>query len=319
MRFASQVGTPGIGQPLTSLRQFKVPLPPIHTQLAIAELLASLDDKIELNRQINETLEAMAHAIFRDWFVDFGPTRRKIDGATDPVEVMGGLVNDPDRAQELAALFPARLGDDGLPEGWEERRLDEICSQHTASLAPLSYPDEFFDHYSIPAFDKERSPAAELGAAILSNKTLVPSNAVLLSKLNPEIARVWLPNKDARHREICSTEFLAYTPTEPFGRALIYTLFTSDPFRSLLCGMVTGTSKSHQRVSPKALAQREVLTVGVAEAVQFEAVVQPLLDRILHNRGESRTLAATRDLLLPKLMSGEIRLRDAEREIEAVA
>lgn len=294
-------------------------LPPLCEQKTIAFVLSNLDDKIELNRRMNETLEAMAQAIFRDWFIDYGPTRRKMDGATDAIEIMGGLVSDPDRARELAALFPGSLGDEGRPKGWKEKRLDEIGSQHTASLTPLSYPEERFDHYSIPAFDKERSPTTELGAAILSNKTLVPSNAVLLSKLNPEIARVWLSNNSARHRKICSTEFLAYTPNEPFGRALLYALFTSDPFRTLLCGMVTGTSKSHQRVSSKALAQREVLTLGLAEAAQFETIVCPLLDRVQHNRGENRTLAATRDLLLPKLMSGEIRLRDAERAIEAVA
>lgn len=297
----------------------KIKVPDRPEQDDIVNLLGSLDDKIELNRRMNETLEAMAQAIFRDWFIDYGPTRRKMDGATDAIEIMGGLVSDPDRARELAALFPGSLGDEGRPKGWKEKRLDEIGSQHTASLTPLSYPEERFDHYSIPAFDKERSPTTELGAAILSNKTLVPSNAVLLSKLNPEIARVWLSNNSARHRKICSTEFLAYTPNEPFGRALLYALFTSDPFRTLLCGMVTGTSKSHQRVSSKALAQREVLTLGLAEAAQFETIVCPLLDRVQHNRGENRTLAATRDLLLPKLMSGEIRLRDAERAIEAVA
>lgn len=301
----------------TILASLPFVLPPLDEQETIASVLSDFDDKIDLNRRTNETLEAMAQTIFRDWYVDFGPTRRRQDGATDPVEIMGGLVSDPDRARELAALFPARIGDDGLPEGWAVRKLDEIASQHTATLTPLHHPEELFNHYSIPAFDKERSPTTELGAAILSNKTLVPSNAVLLSKLNPEIARVWLPNKSARDKEICSTEFLAYTPNEPFGRVLLYALFTSDPFRTLLCGMVTGTSKSHQRVSPKALAQREVLAVGVAETASFEAVVGPLLDRVQHNRDENHTLAATRDLLLPKLMSGEIRLHDAEREAAA--
>ena len=73
---------------------------------------------------MNATLEGMAQAIFRDWFVDFGPTRRKQDGADDPVQIMGGLVQDPARAQPLADLFPAVIGDDGLPEGWEYRRLE---------------------------------------------------------------------------------------------------------------------------------------------------------------------------------------------------
>ena len=91
--------------------------------------LGSLDDKIELNRRMNETLEAMAQAIFRDWFVDFGPTRRKIEGATDPVEIMGGLVTDPERAsQQMADMFPASFGDNGLPEGWTGRHCGRRCA-----------------------------------------------------------------------------------------------------------------------------------------------------------------------------------------------
>ena len=120
-----QLASGSSAQPMlnkSNFSQISLELPPIAEQTAIADLLSSLDDKIELNRRMNETLEAMAQAIFRDWFVDFGPTRRKIDGATDPVEVMGGLVSDPDRARELAALFPAVLATMGCRRGGEKAR-----------------------------------------------------------------------------------------------------------------------------------------------------------------------------------------------------
>ena len=120
-----QLASGSSAQPMlnkSNFSQISLELPPIAEQTAIADLLSSLDDKIELNRRTNETLEAMAQAIFRDWFVDFGPTRRKIDGATDPVEVMGGLVSDPDRARELAALFPAVLATMGCRRGGEKAR-----------------------------------------------------------------------------------------------------------------------------------------------------------------------------------------------------
>jgi type I restriction enzyme, S subunit len=106
LRFASQVGTPGIGQPLSSLRQFTLPIPPLKDQTAIASVLASLDDKIELNRRMNETLEATARTIFKDWFVDFGPTRAKLEGRA------------PYLAADIWSLFPDRLDDDGQPDGW---------------------------------------------------------------------------------------------------------------------------------------------------------------------------------------------------------
>ena len=295
----------------------RIKVPDRQGQDAIVELLGSLDDKIELNRRVNETLEAMAQAIFRDWFIDFGPTRRKMDGASDPIAIMGGLVTDPDQARELAELFPARFGDNGLPEGWEASRLEELAHQHTSTLTPNLYPGENFALYSIPAFDKERNPSLEAGTTIRSNKTIVPPDAVLLSKLNPEITRVWLPHQKDDRRAISSTEFLAYTTRKPYGRALLYALFDSAPFRELLCSMVTGTSKSHQRVSPKALAMRGVLAASPAAAQEFEALAGPLLDRLQHNRTENQSLAATRDLLLPKLMSGEIRLGDTEAGLEA--
>lgn len=299
------------------VKRISIPLPPFADQVAVAELLDDLDDKAELNSCTNETLEAMAQTIFRDWFVDFGPTRRKIEGTTDPVEIMGGLVPAPDRAQQLADLFPAVMGADGLPEGFENLRLEEISLQHTPSLAPITYPDEIFAHYSLPAFDRDRNPVIEAGKTILSNKTIVPPLAVLLSKLNPEILRVWLPADHADHRAICSTEFLTFTARKGFGRALVYSLFSSAPFRSLLAGMVTGTSKSHQRISPKALGKQKVLTVSAGAAVAFDALVEPLLHKVRHNQAESRTLAKTRDVLLPKLMSGEIMLRDANGHLEA--
>jgi type I restriction enzyme S subunit len=99
LKFSSQVGTPGIGQPLTSLRQFKVPLPPLRIQDEIAGLLAILDDKIELNRQISGTVEATARAIFKDWFVDFGPTCAKAEGRS------------PYLAKEIWNVFPDALNE----------------------------------------------------------------------------------------------------------------------------------------------------------------------------------------------------------------
>ncbi|WP_306049503.1 restriction endonuclease subunit S [Oceaniradius stylonematis] len=112
-------------------------------QDGIAELLGSFDDKIELNRHMNETLEAMAQAIFRDWFVDFGPTRRKIEGATDPVVVLGGLIPAPEKAARIASLFPATLGDDGLPEGWEQKPISDLCDA-VGGATPSTKREEFW-------------------------------------------------------------------------------------------------------------------------------------------------------------------------------
>ncbi len=108
------------------LNKLTVTIPGKEAQQAIAATLSLLDQKIEVNRRMNETLEGMAQAIFRDWFVDFGPARRKAAGAIDPVAIMGSLTPDPARAAHFAALFPAALGNDGLPVGWRFAPLSDV-------------------------------------------------------------------------------------------------------------------------------------------------------------------------------------------------
>ncbi len=286
------------------LREMTIPLPPLGYQRAMAEVAAALADKIDLNRRMNETLEAMARALFKDWFVDFGPTRAKMEG------------REPYLAPDLWALFPDRLDDEGKPEGWEMFRLDHIAEHHKRTITPYSDPETVFEHFSLPAFDNGQNPALDAGEAIKSNKTVVPPRAVLLSKLNPEITRVWLTETAGRYPQIASTEFLTFIGRNGADRGLLFCLFSDVQFREMLLGMVTGTSKSHQRVSPPDLMRREVLVGHAVLFEHFAALVGPLLDRVLANRNESRTLAQTRDLLLPKLMSGEIRVRDAERMVE---
>jgi type I restriction enzyme S subunit len=280
-------------------------VPPLPEQRAIAATLGALDDKIELNRKMNATLEAMARALFRDWFVDFGPTRAKMEGRA------------PYLSPDLWSLFPDRLDDEGKPEGWEVFTLGQIAEHHTKSLTPAKMADGEVEHFSLPAFDKGQIPAIDHGATIKSNKTLVPAEAILLSKLNPEIPRIWMPESQGRLLQVTSTEFLAYTAKGGAGRSFLFCLFSDQGFREMLHGMVTGTSKSHQRISPPSLLGRDVVVGAKQMFGAFEKLVVPLLERVRANRAESRTLAQTRDLLLPRLMSGELRVAEAERAVEA--
>jgi type I restriction enzyme S subunit len=298
-----QTGVPHIN--LGLLRDVEVDWPTLPVQRAIAATLGALDDKIELNRKMNATLEAMARALFRDWFVDFGPTRAKMAG------------RPPYLSPDLWPLFPDRLDAEGKPEGWEAFTLGQIADHHTRALSPSETPGALFEHFSLPAFDKDQNPALDRGATIKSNKTLVPPGAILLSKLNPEIPRVWLPEMPNGRQQIASTEFLAYTGKDGTLRGLLFCLFSDNDFRRMLQAMVTGTSKSHQRISPPDLLRREVIS-GTAELFRrFDDAVTLPLNRVLANRAETRTLAQTRDLLLPRLMSGELRLAEAERVVEA--
>ena len=283
-------------------------VPSLAEQCAIAHVLGTLDDKIELNQRMNETLEAIARALFKSWFIDFDPVRAKMEG------------RDSGLPQHIADLFPDRLVDSemgDIPEGWEIYRLDRLAEHHTKSTSPLRSPDTEYEHFSIPAFDAGQSPSIEPGAAIRSNKTIVRKDAVLLSKLNPRISRVWVPADSMGKPQICSTEFLVFTPRSPANRSLLFALFADQSFRALLKSMVTGTSKSHQRVPPKALKTQEVLAGTPRVFKVFGEVIWSMLAGILRNRSETSTLAALRDMLLPKLISGEIRVPDAERALES--
>ena len=289
---------------LPTIRRLPICLPSLAEQRAIAHILGTLDDKIELNRRMSETLEAMARALFKAWFVDFDPVRAKMEG------------RDPGLPKHIADLFPARLVDSELgeiPEGWEVAPVGDVVEQLGDKENPLASPDVPFQHFSIPAFDDGQLPKKELGECIKSQKSRVPPGVVLLSKLNPEIERVWLVDVKPDDRAVCSTEFLVFRPRPPFARSYAYCLARSPVFRQELEGLVTGTSKSHQRAQPASILALNAVMPPDSLAVAFEHIAGPLLQRTLECRSESLNLAALRDTILPKLISGELRLRDAER------
>jgi type I restriction enzyme S subunit len=302
------------GTTMASLNQAiieRVPvlLPPLTEQRAIAHILGTLDDKIELNRRMSETLEAMARAIFKSWFVDFDPVRAKAEGRA------------PGLPQPLADLFPARLVDSDLgeiPEGWGVGRFGDAVEQLRDNVNPLASPGVDFRHFSIPAFDEGQWPKQELGESIKSQKSRVPPGVVLLSKLNPEIERVWLVDVQPEDRAVCSTEFLVLQPRPPSGRSYAYCLSRSPVFRQDIEGLVTGTSKSHQRAQVGSILGLTVVNPSDLPVQNFERAAEPLLKRTLACRRDSRTLAALRDTLLPKLIAGELRVKDTDRMVEFV-
>ena len=172
-----------------------------------------------------------------------------------------------------------------------------------------------FQHFSLPAFDAGQMPVLELGSEIKSNKTTVPKDAVLLSKLNPHIPRIWLPsmvNKEA----VCSTEFLPFIPNGPATKAFVYCLLSAPDFSSSLCQLVTGTSNSHQRIKPDGVLSLPATIPPTEIASEFDAVASLLFARLRANRQQAQTLATLRDTLLPRLISGQLRLPEAEALIE---
>ena len=206
-------------------------------QRRIAHILGTLDDKIENNRKTAKTLEAMAQAIFKSWFVDFDPVRAKMAG-----ESRESICKRLKLTPEILDLFPDRLVDSELgeiPEGWGVGMLDNLAALVTDSTSPGRSPHTVFEHYSIPAFDAGRTPAMELGESIKSNKYVVKDRAVLVSKLNPHTPRIWLPaNGDGA--AICSTEFMQFVPHEREDRPYLYCLMISQSMQEEVLKHVTG-------------------------------------------------------------------------------
>jgi type I restriction enzyme S subunit len=279
---------------------YPVPIPTTEHRLAVA-ILDAIEERIEINRRINETLEAMARALFKSWFVDFDPVRAKGEGCAT------GL------PKEISELFPESFEDSELgevPKGWTVGKIGDLLALSRSGLNPGAFEDEVFEHYSIPAFDDGRTPKIEEGQSIKSNKFIVVPGCVLLSKLNPRTPRIWLPllSSPLRARAVCSTEFLVTLPKHNSSQEFLYCLLSSDNFTTEFTTLVTGTSGSHQRVRPESLLNLDSVLPPLGLVQRFTELVSPMLHRINQNLAESGTLTAQRDTLLPKLLSGEIRI-----------
>lgn len=282
-----------------NLGKIEVPCPPLQAQDEIVGVLGAIDDRIDNLRQTNATLEAIAQALFKSWFVDFDPVHAKAEG------------REPEGMDAAtAALFPSEFEDSELgpiPKGWRRVSFGDVATLSKGSVSPMATPAQEFQHYSLPAFDAGQLPLTELGEAIKSNKTPVPSNAVLVSKLNPHIPRIWFVGDTGPHA-VCSTEFLVWTPKPGVSSAFVYTLAASTAFNSAMRQLVTGTSNSHQRVKPAQLAEIQTATISTDALARFDAIAAPLLQQVVHNRRRAAVLAETRDTLLPRLISGKLRL-----------
>lgn len=269
----------------------------------VARILGTLDDRIELSRRMSETLEALAQALFKSWFVDFDPVRAKAEGRPS------GLPPD------LDTLFPAAFEESELgkiPSGWSVRPLRDLVEQLRDSDDPMSSPDTTFEHYSIPAFDQDQLPRQEHGKNVKSRKFKVPSRAVLVSRLNPEVERVWLVVVEGDEKAICSTEFLVLQSQPPVTDSFVYCLARSRSFREIMKSLVTGTSNSHQQARVDAVLSLGVISPSATILREFDCRTRAILDLSLNYRRASRNIAEQRDALLPRLISGELRMGAAE-------
>lgn len=303
---------------LKDLVNFPIPYPNVNRRERILEVLSSLDQKIELNRRMNETLEAMAQAIFRDWFVDFGSTRRKLEGATDPVEIMGGLVQDAERAQAIADLSPAVFGDNGLPEGWKSKSLlDQANWINGAAYKNMHFSDapDALPVVKIAELKNGVTSNTKRTNTALGERYRISDGELLFSwSGNPDTsidAFVWIGGDAWLNQHI-----FAVRENGVRSKAALYVLLKAlmPQFAELARNKQT-TGLGH--VTKEDMRRLEIAVAPKPVEAAFEALVTPIIDLLVSKLVENRTLAATRDLLLPKLMSGEIRLAEGDELMEA--
>ncbi len=288
--------------PTDSFDHLIVSIPPLPEQRAIAHILGTLDDKIELNRRMNETLEAMARALFKSWFVDFDPVRAKMES------------RGPGLPKHLADLFPNRLDNDDEPEGWIQGTLSEVADSPKRGISSADVAED------TPYIGLEHMPRRSIalteweGAGkVTSNKSQFKRGEFLFGKLRPYFHKVGCAPVDG----ICSTDIVVVVPKASDWAAFTLSCLSSDEFVDYTDQTSTGTKMP--RTSWKTMDQYRICLPSKQVLCAFQSIAQPLIERIVANIYKSRTCAQTRDLLLPKLISGEIRVREAERAVEAVA
>lgn len=291
-----------VGAIFNSLRcadvpNFVLPIPPLADQRLIAGILSALDEKIEINRQMNETLEASARALFRDWFVDFSPTRAKAEGRHAYL------------SPDVWSLFPDRLGDDGVPEGWAVDTLAAISTLNPEAWSTKSHPDElsYVDLSNTKWGYIERTERyGWTDAPSRARRVLCPGDTIVgtVRPGNGSYAYV------GEHGLTGSTGFAVLRPRYERDRAVLWCAATSPENVERLAHLADGGA--YPAVRPEAVLSTEIVIPQPEILSAFSRSAGPMLEQIEANKIESRTLAATRDTLLPKLMSGEICVRDAE-------
>jgi type I restriction enzyme S subunit len=296
----------------TALAQIRICVPPLPEQRAIAHILGTLDDKIELNRRMSETLEAMGRALFKAWFVDFEPVRAKMEGRWQRGQSLPGL------PAHLYDLFPDRLVESELgeiPEGWEVKRIGDLAEVFGGST-PRTDRSEYWEggthHWvtpkdlsalSVPVLLDTERKITDAGLSQISSG-LLPKGTVLLSSRAPigylAIAEVPVAVNQG---------FIAMKPRP--GISNLFLLRWASAAQEEIVSHANGST--FLEISRSSFRTIRVVSPSSSIMNAFDRISRPMYRKVVENERESRTLAALRDALLPKLIRGEIRVKEAER------
>lgn len=288
-----------------NLHQIPLPLPPRRTQDGIVALLGALDDKIELSSRMAETLEAMARALFKSWFIDFDPIRAKAEGRAT------GLPDD------IASLFPDAFSNDALPANWEMATIGalfEISGGNTPSTkieenwggAHQWATPKDLSALSSPVLLRTERTLTDAGLA-QSTSGLLPRGSLLLSSRAPIGYMAFATQPTAINQGFAGFKKRSVT----IAYAWLWCMHNMTTIQANAGG------STFPEISKAVLRELPMLRPDARVLKAFSEVVDPFVDRIVALAHEAKGLADIRDTLLPKLISGELCIRDAESDIEA--
>ena len=296
--------------PLINMPHFPIVIPGnIQEQRRIAHVLGTLDDKIENNRKTAKTLEALAQAIFKSWFVDFDPVRAKMAGES-PESICKRLKLTP----EILDLFPDRLVDSELgeiPEGWGVGNLGNIAKNVRRTISP-SFIEQNTAYIALEHMPRQSVALYEwdIADSVESNKFYFRKGEILFGKLRPYFHKVGIAPTDG----ICSTDILVIIPksTEWLGFSLGH--LSSKELVDYANSGSTGTRMP--RTNWNELAKYMVVIPTEQLARKLNEIIQTQIEQIISITHVNRSIKTLRDALLPKLISGEIRVLDAQWMLE---
>lgn len=299
----------GSGQPLINqsiLSSIKTIVPEYAEQRAVAAVLGALDDKIELNRRMNTTLENMVRALFKSWFVDFDPVRSKMEGR-QPFGMDAAT----------AALFSDNFVDSEfgeIPEGWRSGTLGEIANNPRDIVQPNKISSE------VPYIGLEHMPRrcialTEWGQAdkVISHKSAFVRGDFLFGKLRPYFHKVGIAAVDG----ICSTDIAVVRAKSQEFYAFILSVISGDEFVSYTTQLSNGAKMP--RINWSDMANYGVVLPPLSIVSAYNAAMDPIIKQIIFNIHENKKLSILRDYLLPKLISGDVRVRAGAEIIDLVA
>jgi type I restriction enzyme S subunit len=289
----STTGVPAISQPLTSLRNITVSLPPLKIQQKISGILSTLDDKIELNRQMNQTLEAMARSIFKSWFVDFDPVYAKMEDRDYPLP------------PEIMDLFPDELEESELgliPKGWRVSSLAQIAD-YLNGLALQKYPPENnIESLPVIKIRELRSgfpdDQSNLATVNLPDEFIIDDGDIVFSWSGSLLVKIWCGGKGALNQHL----FKVTSEDFPKWFYYLWTNYHLSEFQRIASDKATtmGHIKRHHLQDAKVvIPSSELIEQGTSK-------ITPLINKYITNTKIEKLLNQEKEILLPKLLSGEI-------------